>query len=151
MDQYDEFLDLYRQGGGALSLYDRKRFAVKAFNISSHYDTAIFDYFNNDEIVFKTSETTSKVLRYGENPHQKGYFFGNLDAMFDQLHGKELSYNNLLDIDAAVNLMNEFSGESPTFAILKHNNACGFAQRDSIYQAYVDALSVILCLHLVEF
>ena len=141
MDQYDEFLDLYRQGGGALSLHDRKRFAVKAFNISSHYDTAIFDYFNNDEIVFKTSETTSKVLRYGENPHQKGYFFGNLDAMFDQLHGKELSYNNLLDIDAAVNLMNEFTGESPTFAILKHNNACGFAQRDSIYQAYVDALS----------
>ncbi|MBT4869477.1 MAG: bifunctional phosphoribosylaminoimidazolecarboxamide formyltransferase/IMP cyclohydrolase PurH, partial [Polaribacter sp.] len=82
-----------------------------------------------------------KVLRYGENPHQKGYFFGNLDAMFDKLHGKELSYNNLLDVDAAVNLIEEFKGEAPTFAILKHNNACGFAQRDTIKQAYVDALA----------
>jgi len=83
----------------------------------------------------------SKTLRYGENPHQKGYFFGNLDAMFDKLHGKELSYNNLLDVDAAVNLMNEFIGEAPTFAVLKHNNACGFAQRETIKQAYLDALA----------
>src|SRR5690606_11414654 len=81
------------------------------------------------------------VLRYGENPHQKGFFFGNFEAMFTQLHGKELSYNNLLDVDAAVNLMNEFKGEAPTFAILKHNNACGFAQRDTLHQAYVDALA----------
>jgi phosphoribosylaminoimidazolecarboxamide formyltransferase/IMP cyclohydrolase len=81
------------------------------------------------------------VLRYGENPHQKGFFFGDFDAMFDKLHGKDLSYNNLLDVDAAVNLMNEFRGDAPTFAILKHNNACGIAQRDTIHQAYVDALA----------
>ena len=80
-------------------------------------------------------------MRYGENPHQKGYFFGDLEAMFNKLHGKELSYNNLLDIDAAVNLMREFTGEDPTFAILKHNNACGFAQRKTISNAYVDALA----------
>ncbi len=141
MEQYDEFLSLISEKNGATSIVERKQFAAKAFNISSHYDTAIFNYFNEDEIVYKASETKSKVLRYGENPHQKGYFFGDLDAMFDKLHGKELSYNNLLDIDAAVNLMSEFKNEAPTFAILKHNNACGFAQRNSIYQAYVDALA----------
>ena len=141
MDQYAEFLDLYLNNNGASTLTDRKRFAAKSFNISSHYDTAIFNYFNEDEVVFKASETISKTLRYGENPHQKGYFFGDLNAMFDKLHGKELSYNNLLDVDAAVNLMSEFVGENPTFAILKHNNACGFAQRENIHQAYVDALA----------
>lgn len=141
MDQYEEFLTLYKENNGSTSLTDRKRFAAKAFNISSHYDTAIFNYFNEEEIVYKASETKSKTLRYGENPHQKGYFFGDLDAMFDKLHGKELSYNNLLDVDAAVNLMNEFIGEAPTFAILKHNNACGFAQRETLHQAYVDALA----------
>ena len=141
MDQYDSFLKLISENQGETSISDRKKFAAKAFNISSHYDTAIFNYFNEDEVAFKASETTSKVLRYGENPHQKGYFFGDLEAMFDKLHGKELSYNNLLDVDAAVNLMNEFKGEAPTFAILKHNNACGFAQRDTIHQAYVDALA----------
>merc|ERR1711916_138943 len=94
-----------------------------------------------EEVVYKASEQTSKTLRYGENPHQKGYFFGDLEAMFDKLHGKELSYNNLLDVDAAVNLMEEFQGEAPTFAILKHNNACGLAQRETISQAYVDALA----------
>ncbi|MDG2074389.1 MAG: bifunctional phosphoribosylaminoimidazolecarboxamide formyltransferase/IMP cyclohydrolase PurH, partial [Polaribacter sp.] len=93
------------------------------------------------EAALKISETNGKVLRYGENPHQKGFFFGDLDAMFDKLHGKELSYNNLLDVDAAVNLMLEFKGEAPTFAVLKHNNACGFSQRETIYQAYVDALA----------
>ena len=141
MDQYEEFLQLYKTNNGSSSLSERKKFAAKSFNISSHYDTAIFNYFNEDEVVFKASETISKTLRYGENPHQKGYFFGDLDAMFDKLHGKELSYNNLLDIDAAVNLMNEFLGEDPTFAILKHNNACGFAQRKTISKAYVDALA----------
>lgn len=141
MDQYEDFLALYSANDGTLSLQDRKKFAAKAFNISSHYDTAIFNYFNEDEVVFKASETVSKTLRYGENPHQKGYFFGDLEAMFDKLHGKELSYNNLLDVDAAVNLMSEFIGEDPTFAILKHNNACGFAQRETISQAYVDALA----------
>ena len=141
MGQYKEILNLYINHNGATTLVDRKRFAAKSFNISSHYDTAIFNYFNTEEVVFKASETISKTLRYGENPHQKGYFFGDLDNMFDKLHGKELSYNNLLDVDAAVNLMGEFIGEDPTFAILKHNNACGFAQRKTIHQAYVDALA----------
>ncbi|OSY87524.1 phosphoribosylaminoimidazolecarboxamide formyltransferase [Tenacibaculum holothuriorum] len=141
MEQYDEFLNIISENNGETNINDRKKFAAKAFNISSHYDTAIFNYFNEEEIVYKASETTSKTLRYGENPHQQGYFFGDLDAMFDKLHGKELSYNNLLDVDAAVNLMNEFKDEAPTFAILKHNNACGFAQRETVYQAYVDALA----------
>jgi phosphoribosylaminoimidazolecarboxamide formyltransferase/IMP cyclohydrolase len=141
MDQYDAFLNIISKNNGETTISERKKFAAKAFNISSHYDTAIFNYFNEDEVVFKASEQNSKVLRYGENPHQKGYFFGDLEAMFDKLHGKELSYNNLLDVDAAVNLIEEFKGESPTFAILKHNNACGFAQRETIKQAYVDALA----------
>ena len=141
MDQYEAFLEILSENSGTTSIEQRKKFAAKSFNISSHYDTAIFNYFNEDEVVFKASEMVSKTLRYGENPHQKGYFFGNLDAMFDKLHGKELSYNNLLDVDAAVNLMNEFLGEAPTFAVLKHNNACGFAQRETIKQAYLDALA----------
>lgn len=141
MEQYDDFLNLISENNGETTISDRKKFASKAFNISSHYDTAIFNYFNEDEVVYKASETQGKTLRYGENPHQKGFFFGDFDAMFDKLHGKELSYNNLLDVDAAVNLMNEFKGEAPTFAILKHNNACGFAQRATIHQAYVDALA----------
>ncbi len=142
MDQYDELLSLITDNQGVTNINTRKKFAAKAFNISSHYDTAIFNYFNTDgEVVYKASELTSKTLRYGENPHQNGYFFGDLDAIFDKLHGKELSYNNLLDVDAAVNLMNEFKGENPTFAILKHNNACGIAQRKTIHEAYVDALA----------
>ncbi|CAA0206128.1 Bifunctional purine biosynthesis protein PurH (Includes: Phosphoribosylaminoimidazolecarboxamide formyltransferase; IMP cyclohydrolase) [Tenacibaculum maritimum] len=141
IDQYDSFLKLISENNGETTIADRKKLAAKAFNISSHYDTAIFNYFNEDEIAYKASEINAKVLRYGENPHQKGYFFGDLKAMFEQLHGKELSYNNLLDVDAATNLMGEFSGEAPTFAILKHNNACGFAQRESLHQAYLDALA----------
>ncbi|CAA0173115.1 bifunctional phosphoribosylaminoimidazolecarboxamide formyltransferase/IMP cyclohydrolase [Tenacibaculum maritimum] len=141
IDQYDSFLKLISENNGETTTADRKKLAAKAFNISSHYDTAIFNYFNEDEIAYKASEINAKVLRYGENPHQKGYFFGDLEAMFEQLHGKELSYNNLLDVDAATNLMGEFSGEAPTFAILKHNNACGFAQRESLHQAYLDALA----------
>ncbi|WP_375240510.1 bifunctional phosphoribosylaminoimidazolecarboxamide formyltransferase/IMP cyclohydrolase [Polaribacter sp.] len=142
MDQYDAFLSILDEGNGETTLEQRKSFAAKSFNISSHYDTAIFNYFNADETpALKVSETNAKVLRYGENPHQKGYFFGDLEAIFDKLHGKELSYNNLLDVDAAVNLIEEFKGEAPTFAILKHNNACGFAQRETIKQAYVDALA----------
>lgn len=143
MEDYGEVLDLITSGNGSTSLEDRKHFAAKSFNISSHYDTAIFNYFNkNHELAaLKVSETKGKVLRYGENPHQKGFFFGNFDAMFSKLHGKELSYNNLLDVDAAVNLMLEFKNDDPTFAILKHNNACGLAQRSSLHQAYVDALA----------
>ncbi|MDR6300576.1 bifunctional phosphoribosylaminoimidazolecarboxamide formyltransferase/IMP cyclohydrolase [Mesonia maritima] len=143
MNDYDEFLNLLSENNGEISLADRKRFAAKAFNISSHYDTAIFNYFNEneEEVVFKQSITKGKKLRYGENPHQEGFFFGDFDAMFDKIHGKELSYNNLLDVDAAVNLMNEFKGENPTFAILKHNNACGIAQRNTVLEAYKDALA----------
>jgi phosphoribosylaminoimidazolecarboxamide formyltransferase/IMP cyclohydrolase len=141
MDQYEEFLSILSENEGETSIEQRKKFAAKSFNISSHYDTAIFNYFNEDEVVFKASQQNSKTLRYGENPHQKGYFFGDLDAIFDKLHGKELSYNNLLDVDAAVNLMEEFKEEAPSFAILKHNNACGFAQRENMKQAYLDALA----------
>ena len=143
VEDYAEFLELLETKNGETSEEDRKRFAAKAFNVSSHYDTAIFNYFNKNHDIasLKISETKGKVLRYGENPHQKGYFFGDFDAMFTKLHGKELSYNNLLDVDAAVNLILEFKGEDPTFAILKHNNACGFAQRKTVYQAYVDALA----------
>ena len=143
VDDYAEFLELISANNGTISEEDRKRFAGKAFNVSSHYDTAIFNYFNknHDEVVLKISETNGKVLRYGENPHQKGFFFGDFDELFTKLHGKELSYNNLLDVDAAVNLMLEFTNDAPTFAILKHNNACGLAQRDTLHQAYVDALA----------
>ena len=143
VDDYAEFLELITDKKGNLSEADRKAFAAKAFNVSSHYDSAIFNYFNADQTIpaLKISETNGKVLRYGENPHQKGFFYGDFDALFTQLHGKELSYNNLLDVDAAVNLIQEFKGEKPTFAVLKHNNACGFAQRDTVLQAYVDALA----------
>ena len=143
VEDYAEFLELISIDSGDVSIEDRKRFATKSFNVSSHYDSAIFNYFNKEkeEVVLKISETQANVLRYGENPHQKGYFFGDFEAMFTKFHGKELSYNNLLDVDAAVNLMNEFYGEEPTFAILKHNNACGVAQRATLHKAYIDALS----------
>ncbi|MBO0321466.1 bifunctional phosphoribosylaminoimidazolecarboxamide formyltransferase/IMP cyclohydrolase [Muricauda sp. CAU 1633] len=143
MEDYTDFLNVITEGNGNTTLEDRKRFATKAFNVSSHYDTAIFNYFNKEkeETVLKISETQGQILRYGENPHQKGYFFGDFEAMFTKLHGKELSYNNLLDVDAAVNLMQEFKNDDPTFAILKHNNACGLATRSTIKQAYVDALA----------
>ena len=143
MDDYEDFLSVVSENNGEISLEDRKRFAAKSFNVSSHYDAAIFNYFNKNHDIasLKISETSGKVLRYGENPHQKGFFFGDFDAMFSKLHGKELSYNNLLDVDAAVNLMLEFKNDAPTFAILKHNNACGLAQRETLHQAYVDALA----------
>ena len=143
VDDYSEFLELLSENNGAITYEDRQRFAAKSFNVSSHYDSAIFNYFNRDSAStsLKLSETNGTVLRYGENPHQKGYFFGDFEAMFEKLHGKALSYNNLLDVDAAVNLMNEFTGEAPTFAVLKHNNACGVAQRSNLHQAYLDALA----------
>lgn len=143
MEDYSVFLDIISSGNGNSTLEERKKFASKAFNVSSHYDTAIFNYFNqnHEEAVLKISETNGQILRYGENPHQKGFFFGDFEAMFTKLHGKELSYNNLLDVDAAVNLMNEFRKDDPTFAILKHNNACGMAIRSTIHQAYIDALA----------
>jgi phosphoribosylaminoimidazolecarboxamide formyltransferase / IMP cyclohydrolase len=135
-NQYAPLAEILK-GGAETTLEQRKAFATAAFSVSSHYDTAIHLYFNGSG--FSHSESGSKVLRYGENPHQKGWFHGDMDALFDQLHGKELSYNNLLDIDAAVNLIAEFA--EPTFAILKHNNACGLASRATLAEAYRDALA----------
>ncbi|PHS51922.1 MAG: bifunctional phosphoribosylaminoimidazolecarboxamide formyltransferase/IMP cyclohydrolase PurH [Lutibacter sp.] len=141
MNQYHEFMQLMTDSNGETTINQRKNFAAKAFAVSSHYDSAIFNYLNKNELAFRKSFDTVSTLRYGENPHQKGYFFGDLNALFDKLHGKELSYNNLLDVDAAVNLINEFKNDEPTFAILKHNNACGLAQRETLKQAYLDALA----------
>ena len=139
-EQYPTLLNLLKEKQGNTDLEDRKALAKAAFNVSSHYDTAIFNYFNNDEEpVLKLSVQSSKVLRYGENPHQKGIFYGKLEDMFEQVQGKELSYNNLLDVDAAVNLIAEF--KDTTFAILKHNNACGVATRPTVLEAWKVALA----------
>ena len=126
---------------GYTFLQHRREFAKRAFNVSSHYDTAIFNHFNHEEPlqVFKRSEQRAQVLRYGENPHQRGVFYGNLDDLFDKLNGKELSYNNLVDVDAAVALIDEF--DMPTFAILKHTNACGVASRTDLLSAWTAALA----------
>ncbi|MGV9003407.1 bifunctional phosphoribosylaminoimidazolecarboxamide formyltransferase/IMP cyclohydrolase [Flavobacterium sp.] len=141
VNEYATLLELISNQNGATTLEQRKLFATKAFHVSSHYDTAIFNYFNTDETYFKTSISEGQILRYGENPHQKGFFFGEFDKMFSKLHGKELSYNNLLDVDAAVNLILEFKNDQPTFAILKHNNACGLATRNTMKEAYLTALA----------
>jgi len=138
--EYESLLTILTRGKGYSTLAQRKTLAGKAFNVSSHYDTAIFNFFNGDkDTSFKQSIQQSKELRYGENPHQKGVFYGDLDELFTQLGGKELSYNNLLDIDAAVNLIAEF--KDTTFAILKHNNACGLASRPHLIDAWKDALA----------
>lgn len=141
VNEYSLLLDLITEQNGATTLENRRLFATKAFHVSSHYDGAIFNYFNTDETIYKESIDNGQILRYGENPHQKGFFFGDFDAMFKKVHGKELSYNNLLDVDAAVNLINEFKTDGPTFAILKHNNACGLASRKTISEAYLAALA----------
>ncbi|MFY7757263.1 MAG: bifunctional phosphoribosylaminoimidazolecarboxamide formyltransferase/IMP cyclohydrolase [Flavobacterium stagni] len=141
VNEYGLFLEMLTSGNGSTTLAQRKFLASRAFHTSSHYDTAIFNYFNEEETIFKVSSDQGQVLRYGENPHQKGYFFGDFEAMFTKLHGKELSYNNLLDVDAAVNLILEFKNNEPTFAILKHNNACGLATRSTMKAAYLDALA----------
>ena len=140
-EQYTDVEEILRQKDCATDIADRKLFAAKAFDISSHYDSAIFNYFNEDTVVpsFKQSIRESKTLRYGENPHQHGAFYGDLDGMFEQLNGKELSYNNLVDIDAAVSLIEEF--EDTAFAILKHTNACGVATGDSVREAYQRAFA----------
>jgi len=141
VDQYGFLHEVITSKSGTSSRLDRKNMASAAFNISSHYDTCIFRYFNaeNEPRVFKESIQSAQVLRYGENPHQKGTFYGNLNECFTQLNGKELSYNNLLDIDAAINLMAEFI--EPSFAVLKHNNACGFASRSNVLEAWNAALA----------
>ncbi|MDY0196608.1 MAG: bifunctional phosphoribosylaminoimidazolecarboxamide formyltransferase/IMP cyclohydrolase [Tenuifilaceae bacterium] len=140
-NQYKQLAQILNNNHGSTTIEERKHFALEAFNVSSHYDSAIFNYFQQDAepIAFKESIEGVKPLRYGENPHQSGTFYGNLSETFIQLHGKEISYNNLLDIDAAINLIAEFS--EPTVAILKHNNACGLATRKNLLQAWIDALS----------
>jgi phosphoribosylaminoimidazolecarboxamide formyltransferase/IMP cyclohydrolase len=139
-DQYEQLFEIITANGAQTSVEERRWFAKEAFAVSSHYDSAIFNYFDGDEkSAFRHSENGSKVLRYGENPHQRGVYFGQFDDMFEQLQGKEISYNNLLDIDAAVNLINDF--EEITFAILKHNNACGIASREILVEAWNDALA----------
>ena len=130
---------LQANGNASTTLDDRRWFAKEAFAVSSAYDSHIFNYFDGDEhSALRFAVDGAKAMRYGENPHQKGFFFGNFDEMFTQLHGKEISYNNLLDIDAAVNLISDF--EETTFAILKHNNACGIASRESVLDAWNAAL-----------
>ena len=141
-EQYDYTLNLLNEKNGITDLADRKHLAKLAFNISSHYDTAIFKWFNQgEETMFKHSIIQSQTLRYGENPHQKGVYYGDLEEVFDKLNGKELSYNNLLDVDAAVNLIAEFPKDKATFAVLKHNNACGLATRSNLLDAWKDALA----------
>lgn len=139
-NDYGFLLQLLTEQQGTSTIDDRKKLAANAFQVSSHYDSAIFNYFNKDNNqIFSPRITVSQTLRYGENPHQKGVFYGKLDDMFEKLHGKELSYNNLLDVDAAVSLIAEF--KEPTFAILKHNNACGLASRANLIDAWKSALA----------
>lgn len=140
-DQYQDLITLLEKDQGATLLEDRKRFAAQAFDISSHYDTHIFNYFNQETKLpgLKISQRASKVLRYGENPHQEGFYYGNLAEMFEQIHGKELSYNNLVDIEAAVALIAEF--DQTAFAILKHTNACGVATANTVEEAYAKAFA----------
>lgn len=139
-DQYGELLALLQSKNCSSDLADRKRFAAKAFEVTSHYDGAIFNYFNREQNLssFKSSYPTGKTLRYGENPHQQGVFFGDLNGLFEQLNGKELSYNNLVDVDAAINLVAEFEGET-AFVIIKHTNACGVATSATVKEAYMKA------------
>lgn len=138
---YGELLQILKQNNGSSTLDERRLFAARAFRVTSHYDTQIFGYFNRTEEVpgFGTSCLSSVPLRYGENPHQKAAFHGALQQVFSQLHGKEISYNNLVDVDAAIQLIAEFT--EPAVAIIKHTNPCGVALRENLKQAYLDALA----------
>lgn len=139
-NQYEEVYSLLERKKVTSDLNDRKRFACMAFDVTSHYDSAIFEYFNEEQNIpsFKASISDGKELRYGENPHQKGVFYGKMDVLFDQLNGKELSYNNLVDVDAAIDLVQEFPNET-AFVIIKHTNACGVATATSVKEAYLKA------------
>ena len=141
-DQYPSLLDLLIDKNGSSEIDDRLNFATHAFAVSSHYDIQIFNFYacKSDIKVFKQSYFPGTVLRYGENPHQQGVFYGKLEDMFEQLHGRSLSYNNLVDIDAAVNLIDEFDGDT-AFAILKHTNACGVAIGQTVKEAYQKAFA----------
>lgn len=138
---YPEFLEIFINNEGCTTLDERRQFAAHAFNISSHYDTIIFNYFNKSSAikVFKQSCQDVTPLRYGENPHQEGLFFGDLTCLFDQLNGKSISYNNLNDIDAAIHLANDF--EETMVAVIKHNNACGLAVDETLSKAWEKALA----------
>ena len=139
MKLYNELLSILNKGPYS-DLSQRKEFAKIAFNVSSHYDSHIFNYFNNNKCdTLKLSVRENKILRYGENPHQSGRFFGNLEKLVSKINGKELSYNNLLDIDSAINLIKEF--KETTFAILKHNNACGVSTNLQLLKAWKEALA----------
>lgn len=139
-EQYNETLELLKANQCETTLADRKRFAAMSFDVTSHYDSAIFNYFNSEEEIesFKASVPNGKTLRYGENPHQKAVYYGDLDVLFEKLNGKELSFNNLVDIDAALHLLNEFDKET-AFIIIKHTNACGVATGSSVKDAYLKA------------
>lgn len=138
---YPEFLELLSEKNAETNLVDRRYFATQAFAVSSNYDTAIFNYFNADKKIqgLRLSEDAAKELRYGENPHQKGFYYGNLEEVVEQLNGKEISYNNILDIDAAIRLIQDF--DETTFAVLKHNNACGIASGNSVLESWNKALA----------
>jgi phosphoribosylaminoimidazolecarboxamide formyltransferase / IMP cyclohydrolase len=140
-EQYPDILTLLNEKQGHTSITERRFYAAKAFQTSSHYDTAIFNYFNRQASIpaFRESVNMSSPLRYGENPHQKGIFYGDPGLIFEKLHGKEISYNNFLDLDAALNLIDEFN--APTYVIIKHNNACGVASRKNPFDAWKDALA----------
>ncbi len=142
-EEYGMILELLNDKQGFTAIEDRKELARRAFKVSSHYDTAIFGYFNEggEDLAFRRSYNQAKVLRYGENPHQQGVYYGDLEEMFEKLNGKALSFNNLVDIDAAVALMAEFKSAAPTFAVLKHTNACGIATRDTVFEAWEAALA----------
>ncbi|WP_341841932.1 bifunctional phosphoribosylaminoimidazolecarboxamide formyltransferase/IMP cyclohydrolase [Chitinophaga caseinilytica] len=141
-DQYGSLEQVLVDGKGATTLEQRRFFAAKAFEVCAHYDVAIASWWMRNEEVkdyFQLSVPQGQVCRYGENPHQKGVFYGNLTEMFDKLHGKELSYNNLVDVDAAVQLIAEFS--ETTFAVIKHTNVCGIASRATLSEAWEAALA----------
>ena len=139
-NQYEEVYQLLEAKNCSTDLIDRKKFAAMAFDVTSHYDSAIFSYFNREFQIpsYKKSIQLGRTLRYGENPHQKGIYYGDLDGLFEQLNGKELSYNNLVDIDATINLLKEFDNET-AFVIIKHTNACGVATASSVRDAYMKA------------
>lgn len=139
-NQYSEFIQLLKDKKGESSKEDRKYFAAQAFAVSSNYDTAIYNYFNKNQgiVNLRLSEDAAKELRYGENPHQKGFFFGKIEEVIEQLNGKEISYNNILDIDAAIRIIDDF--DETTFVVMKHNNACGIASRATVLESWQAAL-----------
>lgn len=142
-EDYSQLTEILEESNGSTTLEQRKAFAKKAFHISSHYDSQIFEYFNQEAplSIFKKSISQGQVLRYGENPHQEALFYGNLSQILEKHNGKDLSYNNLVDVEAAIELINEFKNEPPTFAVIKHTNACGVCTSDTLLKAWEGALA----------